>query len=212
MYDDYGKKEYTGKGQGVYNTVAASIGLAGGIPGVAQAVKDFVGGCGGGRAAALESALAYERGKNYTDQTVIAALREGEQNRKEIIQQVVANKEELAVIKTKQECEEKHAKEIAELRAENTKLYVNDAIETAVAPLRTDIVRLRDGVLALRQELVDKIDLEAERRKCADGKIVCYSNATFAQKSIVGYTAKDATTATLAPIGNPLCCDCNPAA
>lgn len=209
MRDDYTNKEYTGKAQGNLNTTLAAIGTAGGIP----TIMSWLNGSGifGGsnRQTQLEAELVYEKGKNYTDQAVIAGMRQDEQNRKEVIQQVVANKEEVASLKTELACREKYQKELDELRAANTDLKIKDAITSAVEPLKGDIIRLRDGTMALRQELVGAINLEAERRNCADQKIVCYANATFAPKLISGYTA-DATSATLAEVGNPLCgCCCS---
>ena len=47
-------------------------------------------------------------------------------------------------------------------------------------------------------------NLEAERRECADNKIVCYANGTFATKLINDYTA--GTTTTAMQTFNPLCC------
>lgn len=212
MRDDYTNKEYTSKSQGNLNTTLATIGTAGAIPTILSWLNGSGVIGGGNRQSQLEAELVYEKGKNYTDQAVIAGMRQDEQNRKEVIQQVVANKEEVASLKTELACREKYQKELDELRAVNTDLKIKDAITSAVEPLKGDIIRLRDGTMALRQELVSAINLEAERRNCADQKIVCYANATFAPKLISGYTA-DATSATLAEVGNPLCgCCCNQAA
>lgn len=212
MRDDYTNKEYTSKSQGNLNTTLATIGTAGAIPTILSWLNGSGVIGGGNRQSQLEAELVYEKGKNYTDQAVIAGMRQDEQNRKEVIQQVVANKEEVASLKTELACREKYQKELDELRAVNTDLKIKDAITSAVEPLKGDIIRLRDGTMALRQELVSAINLEAERRNCADQKIICYANATFAPKLISGYTA-DATSATLAEVGNPLCgCCCNQAA
>ena len=48
------------------------------------------------------------------------------------------------------------------------------------------------------------IALEAERRECADCKIVNYANSTFAPKLITDYGA--GTTSAPAPVYNPLAC------
>lgn len=48
------------------------------------------------------------------------------------------------------------------------------------------------------------IALEAERRQCADCKLVNYMNSTFAPKLIADYTA--GTTTTAANVYNPLAC------
>lgn len=208
-YNGCHNRDYTSKNQGIWNTILGIFGSLGGVPAVANTLGgNGLFGNGGPSKSQLETEVAYEKSKNYTDQTVIAALKEDEQNRKEIYQQVVANKEELTAIKTQQACEEKFRKELDAMRDENTALKIKDAVTSAVEPLKGDNIRLRDSIVALRQELCAAINLEAERRCCADNKIVCYTNATFAPKLISGYTA-DATTTTLAEVGNPLCGCCN---
>lgn len=57
--------------------------------------------------------------------------------------------------------------------------------------------------------IYDAIALEAERRNCADGKIVNYVNSTFVPKYVTDLTP--ATGTTQAVVYNPLCnCGCNP--
>ena len=51
------------------------------------------------------------------------------------------------------------------------------------------------------------IALEAERRECADCKIVNYANSTFAPKLITDFAA--GTTSAPASVYNPLACGCN---
>lgn len=206
MRDDYTNKEFTSKAQGNLNTTLSAIGTAGGVPAILSLLNGSGIFGGGVRQSQLEAELVYEKGKNYTDQAVIAGMRQDEQNRKEVIQQVVANKEEVASLKTELACREKYEKELDALRAEKTKLEIKDAVTCAVEPLKADIIRLRDGTLSLRQEVMSAIQLEAERRCCADNKIVNYVNATFAPKSVADYTASTETT--LAEVGNPLCGCC----
>lgn len=55
--------------------------------------------------------------------------------------------------------------------------------------------------------IYDAIALEAERRSCADNKIVGYVNQTFVPKYIADMTV--GTTTTQQGIFNPLCCGCN---
>lgn len=64
----------------------------------------------------------------------------------------------------------------------------------------------KDAFRELQKDIDYKVNLEAERRHCADNKLVCYMNATFAPKLIADYTA--GTTTTLANTFNPLC-DCD---
>lgn len=60
---------------------------------------------------------------------------------------------------------------------------------------------------AVRNELRSAIDMEAERRCCADNAIVNYSNATFYPKLVADVTAGTTTTAQM--LYNPIP-NCNP--
>ena len=64
-----------------------------------------------------------------------------------------------------------------------------------------------DAIRELDKKIDSAVALEAERRNCADERLVGYMNGTFAPKLIAGYTAGDTRTA--AETFNPLCCNCN---
>lgn len=66
----------------------------------------------------------------------------------------------------------------------------------------------KDAFRELNKDIDYKVRLEAERRKCADCKIVNYVNSTFAPKLITDYSA--GTTSAAATTYNPLDCgdDC----
>lgn len=64
-----------------------------------------------------------------------------------------------------------------------------------------------DAIRELDRKIDSAVALEAERRCCADQRIVSYANGTFAPKVIVGFTP-DATKTTPASTYNPLCCEC----
>ena len=64
-----------------------------------------------------------------------------------------------------------------------------------------------DAIRELDRKIDSAVALEAERRCCADQRIVSYANGTFAPKVIVGFTP-DATKTTSASTYNPLCCEC----
>lgn len=65
-----------------------------------------------------------------------------------------------------------------------------------------------DAVRELDKKIDTSVALEAERRKCADERLVSYMNGTFAPKVIVGFTPDTAST-TPAPTFNPLAeCGC----
>lgn len=60
------------------------------------------------------------------------------------------------------------------------------------------------ALASLDYKTMQAINLEAERRQCADCKIVNYVNSTFAPKLITDYTA--GTTSAPASVYNPLAC------
>lgn len=89
--------------------------------------------------------------------------------------------------------------------------YVDGRFGAIEARLAEQAVRnqgVTDAFRELAKDIDTKVNLEAERRACADGKIVAYVNGTFAPKLIADYTA--GTTTTAAPTYNPLCCCGNP--
>ena len=64
-----------------------------------------------------------------------------------------------------------------------------------------------DAIRELDRKIDSAVALEAERRCCADQRIVAYANGTFATKLIADYTA--GTTTTAMETFNPLCCECS---
>ena len=90
----------------------------------------------------------------------------------------------------------------ARISALETKQAVNDAVD----PWRAKVLDMKiNGVAANAQAAVN---LEAERRCCADGKIVTYVNSNFYPISVADITT--GTTATARVPFNPLCGCCNP--
>ena len=63
-----------------------------------------------------------------------------------------------------------------------------------------------DAFRELQKDIDYKVNLEAERRECADCKIVNYANSTFAPKLITDFAA--GTTSAAATTYNPLACGC----
>ena len=84
----------------------------------------------------------------------------------------------------------------AQLNSINNRLAAQDVRNQGVA----------DAIREVRKDIDYKVNLEAERRCCADQRIVAYANGTFATKLIADYTA--GTTTTAMETSNPLCCDC----
>lgn len=97
------------------------------------------------------------------------------------------NQDSFSLYKGQRDNYDELAKAIAEI---NTKLAVADATQ----PWKD-------------KAIYDAIALEAERRSCADNKIVGYVNQTFVPKYIADMTV--GTTTTQQGIFNPLCCGCN---
>lgn len=90
----------------------------------------------------------------------------------------------------------------ARISALETKQAVNDAVD----PWRAKVLDMKiNGVAANAQA---GIALEAERRCCADNKIVTYLNGNFYPVSVADVTT--GTTATIRETYNPLCGCCNP--
>lgn len=88
--------------------------------------------------------------------------------------------------------------------------YVDSKFNSIESRLAEQAVRNQGVVDAFREVQKDidyKVNLEAERRCCADERLVAYMNGTFATKLIADYTA--GTTTTAMTTHNPLCCPCN---
>ena len=82
-----------------------------------------------------------------------------------------------------------------QLNAINNRLAAQDVRNQGVA----------DAIREVSKDIDAKVNLEAERRCCADQRLVAYMNGTFAPKVIVGFTP-DTTDTTPANTFNPLCC------
>ena len=87
--------------------------------------------------------------------------------------------------------------------------YVDGKFAAIEATLAGQAVRNQgyaDAFRELQKDIDYKVNLEAERRECADCKIVNYANSTFATKLITDYSA--GTTSVAAETYNPLACGC----
>lgn len=85
--------------------------------------------------------------------------------------------------------------------------YVDGKFNAINEVLAAQAVRnqaINDSIQSLDFKTMQAIALEAERRECADCKIVNYVNSTFAPKLITDYTA--GTTSAAAQVYNPLAC------
>jgi hypothetical protein len=84
----------------------------------------------------------------------------------------------------------------AQLNSINNRLAAQDVRNQGVA----------DAIREVSKDIDYKVNLEAERRCCADQRIVAYVNGTFATKAVADFTP--ATTSTPLTTHNPLCCEC----
>ena len=91
------------------------------------------------------------------------------------------------------------------LSARIANLETKQAVADAVEPWRAKVLDMRINNVASNAQA--GINLEAERRCCADNKIVNYANATFAPQTVVDYTT--GTTTHQETIYNPLCGCCD---
>lgn len=84
---------------------------------------------------------------------------------------------------------------------------LSQRINAAEAVLAAQAVKnqaFNDALAATDYKFSKEIQLEAERRSCADCKIVNYVNSTFAPRLVTDYTA--GTTSAVAQVYNPLAC------
>lgn len=79
-----------------------------------------------------------------------------------------------------------------------------NAAEQVLAAQAVKNQAFNDALAATDYKFTKEIQLEAERRQCADCKIVNYVNSTFAPRLITDYTA--GTTSAVAQVYNPLAC------
>jgi hypothetical protein len=109
------------------------------------------------------------------------------------------NSDAFALYKSQRDADDALAARISALEC---KQAVNDAVD----PWRSKVLDMKiNGVAANAQA---GIALEAERRCCADGKIVNYVNSNFYPISVADVTV--GTTATAREVFNPLCGCCDP--
>lgn len=87
------------------------------------------------------------------------------------------------------------------LSARIGKLETDAAVAAAVEPWRSKVIQMQIGNVA------GMVELEAERRCCADNKIVNYTNSTFYPINVANVTV--GTTSTTRTTSNPLCGCCD---
>ena len=173
------------QGQVTYNSVAGSAGLAAFLG--LNAGNILGNGCGGGLFGGNRNGNGCGCGDQWVTRYELA-----------MEQQIAYKDSEIALLKSNTYQDQKS---LELYRYIDGKLNEINATLAAQAVTNTSF---NSALAALDYKSSQAIALEAERRQCADCKIVNYVNSTFAPKLITDYTA--GTTSAPANIYNPLTC------
>lgn len=82
----------------------------------------------------------------------------------------------------------------------------NQKIDNVAQMAANGINSLQQAINGVKCQAREWVDMEAERRCCADNKIVAYANGTFAAAGVANPTYSE--TATARTFSNPLTCGC----
>lgn len=176
-------------GQVNYNTVAGSLGLA-----------SFLGLGANNSGGILSNLLGNNCGRN----TGCGCSEDHLVNRYELaMQQELAAKDSRIALLEANTYNDQKTLELyryidAQLNSINNRLAAQDVRNQGVA----------DAIREVSKDIDYKVNLEAERRCCADQRIVAYVNGTFAPKAVAAFTP-DATRTSVLTTYNPLCCECS---
>lgn len=173
------------QGQVTYNSVAGSAGLAAFLGLTANNI--FGNGCGGGL-------FGGNRNGNNCNCADVAVTRY-----ELAMQQEIASKDSKIALLEANTYNDQKSLELYR--------YIDGKLNEIQANLAAQAVTntsFNAALQSLDYKTMQAIALEAERRQCADCKIVNYVNSTFAPKLITDYGA--GTTNAPAPVYNPLAC------
>lgn len=180
------------QGQVTYNSVAGSAGLASFLGINAQNLLGGLGGMWGNRG-------GYGCGCGnpvvLSESDHLVTRFEMEQENK-----LAAKDSEIALLKSNIFTDQKITETYKELRGMIT------GLQDFAARQSVQNQAFMDSFRDVQKDIDYKVNLEAERRSCADCKIVNYVNSTFAPKLITDYGA--GTTSAAAQVYNPLGCGC----
>ena len=172
------------QGEVTYGTVAGSLGIASFL---GLNAGNILGGCGGG--------LFGNRNGNYGCSPADMPVTRYELAMQ---QEIAAKDSKISLLEANTYNDQK----TLELYR-----YIDGKLNDINANLAAQAVRnqaFNDALASTDYKFTQAIALEAERRECADCKIVNYVNSTFAPKLITDYTA--GTTSAPAEVYNPLKC------
>ena len=169
-------------GQVNLNTVLGAIGTAGVLSG------NMGGGCNGGLLGGL-----FGGNRNCSGSDAYVTRYE-----QAMVQELAAKDSKIALLESNIFTDQKITETYKELRG-----MISNLQEVAAQQAITNTA-VNSAMAAMDYKFSQQIALEAERRQCADCKIVNYVNSTFAPKLITDYTA--GTTSAPANVYNPLAC------
>ena len=169
-------------GQVNLNTVLGAIGTAGVLSG------NMGGGCNGGLLGGL-----FGGNRNCSGSDAYVTRYE-----QAMVQELAAKDSKIAHLESNIFTDQKITETYKELRG-----MISNLQEVAAQQAITNTA-VNSAMAAMDYKFSQQIALEAERRQCADCKIVNYVNSTFAPRLITDYTA--GTTSAPANVYNPLAC------
>ena len=166
-----------------------SVGAAGGIGWIAEktGILNFGNGCGGGILG------GWNRNGNCNCGDVPVTRYEMAME-----QAIAAKDSEIALLKSNTYQDQKSLELYRYIDGKFSEIQANLAAQAVTN------TSFNSALAATDYKFTQAIALEAERRQCADCKIVNYVNSTFAPKLITDYGA--GTTSAPAPVYNPLQC------
>ena len=168
-------------GQVNLNTVLGAIGTAGVLSG------GMGGGCNGGLLGGL-----FGGNRNCGQDACVTRYEQA------MVQELAAKDSKIALLESNIFTDQKITETYKELRG-----MISNLQEVAAQQAITNTA-VNSAMAAMDYKFSQQIALEAERRQCADCKIVNYVNSTFAPRLITDYTA--GTTSAPANVYNPLAC------
>ena len=169
-------------GQVNLNTVLGAIGTAGVLSG------SMGGGCNGGLLGGL-----FGGNRNCSGSDAYVTRYE-----QAMVQELAAKDSKIALLESNIFTDQKITETYKELRG-----MISNLQEVAAQQAITNTA-VNAAMQAMDYKFTQQVALEAERRQCADCKIVNYVNSTFAPKLTTDYTA--GTTSAPASVYNPLAC------
>ncbi|MBR5198214.1 MAG: hypothetical protein IKW20_00115 [Bacteroidales bacterium] len=172
------------QGEVSYGTVAGSLGIASFL---GLNANNLLGGCGNGILG------GWNRNGNCNCADVPVTRYELAME-----QQIASKDSEIALLKSNTYQDQKTLELYRYIDGKLNEINANLAAQAVTNTAFNSALQSTD------YKFTQAIALEAERRQCADCKIVNYVNSTFAPKLIADYTA--GTTTTPASVYNPLAC------